>query len=76
MSDREKTLIAFLVIAIIGVIALIGTVIAKEQDMMRYKAIVEVSCERAYNPAQCKTGIKTLMNMSPEDIKNYKYIQY
>ena len=72
MTNREKTLITFLVIAIAGVIALIGTIIVKEQDIMRYKAIVEVSCDRAYSTAQCNAGIKTLMHMSPEDIKNYK----
>lgn len=72
MSDKEKTLIAFLVIAALGVVALIGTIIAKEEDIQRYKAIVEVSCDRTYNTAQCNAGIKTLMHMSPEEIKNYK----
>lgn len=72
MSDKEKTLTAFLVIAIAGVIALIGTIIVKEEDIQRYKAIVEVSCDRTYNTAQCNAGMKTLMHMSPEEIKNYK----
>lgn len=74
MSDKEKTLIAFLVIAIAGVIALIGTIIVKEEEIQKYKAILDVSCQRYYNPAQCKAGIKTLMNMPPDDIRNYKDI--
>lgn len=74
MSDMEKTLIAFLVIAIAGVIALIGTIIVKEEEIQKYKAILDVSCQRYYNPAQCKAGIKTLMNMPPDDIRNYKDI--
>ena len=74
MSDKEKTLIAFLVIAIAGVIALIGTIIVKEEEIQKYKAILDVSCQRYYNPAQCKAGIKTLMNMPPDDIRNYKGI--
>lgn len=74
MSDKEKTLIAFLVIAALGVVALIGTIIVKEEDIQRYKAILDVSCQRYYNPAQCKAGIKTLMNMPPDDIRNYKDI--
>ena len=74
MSDMEKTLMAFLVIAALGVVALIGTIIVKEEDIQRYKAILDVSCQRYYNPAQCKAGIKTLMNMPPDDIRNYKNI--
>lgn len=74
MSDMEKTLIAFLVIAALGVVALIGTIIVKEEDIQRYKAILDVSCQRYYNPTQCKAGIKTLMNMPPDDIRNYKNI--
>ena len=74
MSDKEKTLIAFLVIAIAGVIALIGTIIVKEEEIQKYKAILDVSCQRYYNPAQCKAGIKTLMNMPPDDIRNYEDI--
>lgn len=74
MSDKEKTLMAFLAIAIAGVIALIGTIIVKEEDIKRYDAILDVSCQRYYNPAQCRAGMKALMNMSPADIRNYKDI--
>lgn len=74
MSDMEKTLIAFLVIAALGVVALIGTIVVKEEEIQKYKAILDVSCQRYYNPAQCKAGIKTLMNMPPDDIRSYKDI--
>lgn len=74
MSDMEKTLIAFLVIAALGIVALIGTIIAKEEAIKRYDAILDVSCQRYYNPAQCRAGMKALMNMSPADIRNYKDI--
>lgn len=74
MSDKEKTLTAFLVIAALGVVALIGTIIAKEEDIQRYNAILDVACQRYYNPAQCKAGMKALKNMSPDDIRSYKDI--
>lgn len=71
MNDREKVLTTFLVIAIISIISLAGALIAVNQENDKYKAIVEVSCQKTLNVSQCKTGMKMLMNMSPEEIKNY-----
>lgn len=71
MNDREKTLTTFLVIAIISIIGLAGALIAKNQENDKYKAILDVSCQKTLNASQCKTGMKMLMNMSPEEIKNY-----
>ena len=71
MSDREKTLIAFLIVAILTVIGLVGALMVKDKENERYKTILDVSCQRTYNASQCKAGMKMLMNMSPEEIKNY-----
>lgn len=71
MNDREKTLTTLLVIAIISIIGLAGALITINQENDKYKAIVEVSCQKTLSAPQCKTGMKMLMNMSPEEIKNY-----
>lgn len=71
MNDREKTLTTFLVIAIVGIIAIAGALIAKDQENQKYKAIMDVACTKTYNAAHCQTGVDILMNMSPKEIKNY-----
>lgn len=71
MNDREKTLTTVLVMTVIGAIALAGALIAKDQDNERYKAIMDVACDKTYNVTQCKAGLKVMMNMSPEEIRSY-----
>lgn len=71
MTDREKTLTTLLIIAIINVIAFAGALIAKDQENQKYKTIMDVACDKTYNVTQCKAGLKIMMGMSPEEIRNY-----
>ena len=71
MTDREKVLITFLIILTIGVIGLAGALIAKNQENEKYKAIMEVACQKSYAPAQCDASLDLMMDMSPEKIRNY-----
>lgn len=71
MTDREKTLITLLIIAIINVIAFAGALIAKDQENQKYKAIMDVACQKTYNQKQCEASLDLLMDMSPEKIRAY-----
>lgn len=71
MNDREKVLTTFLVIAIVGIIAIAGALIAKDQENEKYKAIMDVACQKTYNQKQCESGVDLLMDMSPEKIRAY-----
>lgn len=71
MNDREKTLTTLLIIAIISVIGLAGALIAMNQENDKYKAIMDVACQKTYNQKQCEASLDLLMDMSPEKIRAY-----
>ena len=71
MTDREKVLTSGLVLLGLVVVGLFGAVLTNVQQNEKYKAILDVSCRRAISQSQCDSGMKLLMDMSPEEIKRY-----
>lgn len=71
MDNKEKTFITWIVILAIGIVISIAALIIKDQENSKYKAIVDMSCKYAVSQSQCKAGMKLLMNMSPDEIRDY-----
>lgn len=71
MTNREKTLVVLIILATINIIVFTIALIVKNQENEKYKAILEVACQKSYAPTQCDASLDLMMDMSPEKIRNY-----
>lgn len=72
ISTREKILAAFVLVAVAWGIGLTVALIAKNQEVAKYEAVMDLACQKM--PAQqskCKMGLEMLLEMDIDKIKSY-----
>ena len=71
MNTREKILTAVVVLLILTVVGLVGTIIAKTQEVSKYESILDVACNHSPYPQTCKAGLQMIKGVPSENIKSY-----
>lgn len=71
LTPREGRMAVGLIFMTAVIAFLIYGIAKLYNENAKYDAILEMSCNQMYNPAQCREGMRLLKGMSIEDIKNY-----
>lgn len=71
MTPETMWLLAAVLLEFTVVGFLIQKVATLYDENRKYEAILELSCDNAYNPSYCRTGMDLLKGMSVEEIRHY-----